>query len=164
MHPFEAPISCEMPVTRRPAPDSSPSLQAYPNLTAAAEILGVSASTLSRRDDLATERRGERDIVISPAEVLRLAAIYRKRSLNDVAQALLDRARDASPDDRRRIEDELETFFEERAITEPETEQFLSLARQLLPSSLVHEIERVLQESGAELPGIVQGWPPHPKA
>src|SRR5438874_12582321 len=93
LHSFEPTISFELPVTRHRAQDRSPSLQAYPNLTAAAEILGVSASTLSRRGDLATEHRGERDIVIAPADVLRLAVIYRKRSLNDVAQALLDHAR-----------------------------------------------------------------------
>lgn len=152
-----------MPVTRHRAQDRSPSLQAYPNLTAAAEILGVSASTLSRRGDVATEHRGERDIVIAPADVLRLAVIYRKRSLNDVAQALLDHARGAAPEDVGRVEDELETFFEERAVAETETEQFVLLARRLLPSSLVHQIETVLHERDDELPDVVQGWPPHPK-
>lgn len=48
-------------------------------------LLGVSASTLSRRGDLQCERMGERDKRVSAGKVMRLAVVYRKRSLGEVA-------------------------------------------------------------------------------
>jgi hypothetical protein len=140
------------------------SLQVYPNLSAAARILEVSASTLSRRDDIAVERRGDRDVAIPVAEVLRLAAIYRRRSLNDVAQALLDRARAAAPTDASRVEEEIEEFFEQQRVTDDQKEQFIVLARRLLPASVSAEIVRILEEQASELPDLIRGWPPLPES
>lgn len=68
------------------------SLRPYPTMSQAARLLGVAASTLSRRADLAVEARGDRDLVLLPAEVLRLARVYRKRSINEVAADLIDLA------------------------------------------------------------------------
>jgi len=141
---------------------STESLQAHPNIRAAAEILGVSASTLSRRDDLASERRGERDVVLAPAEVLRLAAIYRNRSLNDVAQDLLEHAGSAGADEQRRVEAELEDFFDANVASTDQYEQLLTLARHLLPADLCEQIEAVLEERGGELPDAIQGYQPLP--
>jgi hypothetical protein len=52
-------------------------LVAYPTLTEAAGLLGVSASTLSRRSDLEFERMGERDKRLPAGEVMRLAGVER---------------------------------------------------------------------------------------
>jgi hypothetical protein len=144
-------------------PNSTESLQAYPNIKAAARILGVSASTLSRRQDLASEHRGERDVVLRPAEVLRLATIYRKRSLNDVAQDLLEQARVAGPEEGRRAEEEIEAFFEARVASADQHEQLLMLARCLLPADLCAQIETVLEGHGDELPEGIQGYPSLPE-
>ncbi len=146
-----------------PTADRAASLRAHPNVSTAARMLGVSPSTLSRREDLATESRGDRDLVIEPAEVLRLASIYRKRSLNDVAQDLVDLARKASPGETGRVEDQIESFFEGQIPSREEREQFLATARQLLPAGLLAEVERCLADPGEELPASLTGYPPRPE-
>jgi hypothetical protein len=139
------------------------SLQAYPNISAAAGMLGVSAATLSRRKDLRKLPRGERDLVIAPADVLRMAAIYRKRSLNEVAQQLLDHAERSAPN-ANMIEAEIEQFFEDRAPTGEEKERFRSLARELLPADLASAVEAALAQEGDVLPEAVKGWQPRPQS
>lgn len=142
-----------------PHQDSTESLQAFPNIRKAAEILGVSASTLSRRHDLATERRGERDMALPPAEVLRLGAIYRKRSLNDVAQDLLELANAAGADEQRRVEEEIEAYFEANTVA-AQREELLRLARRLLPVELCEQVEASLAREARDLPDMIQGYPP----
>lgn len=140
-------------------PDSTASLQAYPNTTEAAKMLGVSPSTISRRQDLAGERRGERDFVLAPAEVLRLGAIYRKRSLNDVAQALLERAEPAAPSERAAIEKEVEQYFAEHTVAS-EREELLRLARRLLEPDAVAELEARVAAATDPLPQMIEGYVP----
>src|ERR1022692_335145 len=89
------------------------SLFAYPTLTEAALLLGVSASTLSRRDDLVCERMGDRDKRVPAGEVMRLAAVYRKRSLGEVAADLIGRVQERSPEHAEHVRDEVERFFEQ---------------------------------------------------
>jgi hypothetical protein len=145
---------------RRP---EHPSLRAYPNIRAAARMLSVAPSTLSRRVDLRSERRGERDRVLPPSEVLRLATIYRKRSLNDVAQDLIEHARMSSADEGSRIEEEVEAFFEEQVGSEEAREEVLERARQLLPSELYEKVQASLTEPGEPLPESFSGYLPLPK-
>jgi DNA-binding transcriptional regulator YdaS (Cro superfamily) len=140
------------------------SLQAYPNISAAAVMLGVSPATLSRRKDVHRLPRGERDVVIAPAEVLRLATIYRKRSLNDVAQQLLDHARQSASEDANTIERDIEQFFEDRGPTPEDKERFRSQARQLLPADLASAVEAALAQEGEVLPEAVKGWQPRPQS
>jgi hypothetical protein len=146
------------------ATDFTASLEAYPNIRAAAELIGVSPSTLSRREDLGAEHRGERDRVLRPAEVLRLAAIYRKRSLNDVAQELIDHARKASPDEAPRVEKEVEAFFEGRLMPDNSHSEFLALARRLLPAWLYRKVEETVTERDTDLTDALVGYPPAPKS
>lgn len=148
----------------RHALDFAASLQAYPNIRTAAEIIGVAPSTLSRRSDVSTEGRGERDRVLSPAEVLRVATIYRKRSLNEVAQALINHARDVSEDEASRIEEEVEQFFETRDLPEARKADLLDLARRLLPPALYERVEVALSETEPALPDVVMGYPPTPES
>jgi hypothetical protein len=140
-------------------PDSSTSLNVYPNITEAAKMLGVSASTLSRRDDLAGEARGERDVVLAPGEVLRLGAIYRKRSQNDVAQALLDLAERANPQERRIVEAELEAYFAGNTLAD-ERQELLRRARRLLDQEGVAELEAILARAADPLPDMIEGYVP----
>jgi hypothetical protein len=141
---------------------STDSLQAYPNISVAARILGVAASTLSRRSDIAVEARGERDRALPPGEVLRLGLVFRRRSLNDVAQDLLDYAREAAPGEVTRVEEEIERFFEGHAIQDEQLGEFLALAHRLLPPQLAQEVEAVVRGTGGELPDVVIGWHPVP--
>jgi hypothetical protein len=141
--------------------DVTESLQAHPNIRQAAEMLDVAASTLSRRADVARERRGDRDVVLAPGEVLRLGAIYRRRSLNDLAQDLIDHAEAVGADEKRRVEEEVEAFFEQDTVA-AEREELLRLARRRLPPELVDQIEASFAREAPPLPDMIQGYPPVP--
>jgi hypothetical protein len=136
------------------------SLNAYPNIRAAAGMLGVAASTLSRRTDVQSHARGERDRVLLAEEVLRLASIFRKRSINDVAQDLIDHAQRQAPDEAATVEEEIEQYFEDATIGEQGREQLLTLAHGLLSPALCERIEAELGASGVALPDVIQGYPP----
>lgn len=132
------------------------SLLAYPTLTEAAGLLGVSASTLSRRDDLVCERMGERDKRIPVGEVMRLAAVYRKRSLGEVAIDLIGRARERSPADAEHVRDEVERFFEQGGPAALSGREFLAEAKRALPTDLYEQVQRVYRASeGARPPALV---------
>ncbi|HEX5851658.1 MAG TPA: hypothetical protein VFY36_01070 [Solirubrobacteraceae bacterium] len=133
------------------------SLLAYPTLTEAARLLNVSASTLSRREDLAYERMGERDKRISAREVMRLAAVYRKRSLGEVAADLIGCARDNTPAYVEHVEEEIERFFE-GGISSPASSgsAFLIEAKRALPADLYEQVRRVYRAStGERAPALV---------
>lgn len=146
-----------------PTADRAASLRAYPNISTAARMLGVATSTLSRREDLASEARGERDQVLAPREVMRLAAVYRKHSLNDVAQDLIELARESSAEDVGRVEGEVEAFFERGAVPAERREEFLATARLLLPAKLYSEVESSLTEADERPPSVVAGHHPLPE-
>jgi hypothetical protein len=143
--------------------DRGASLRGYPNLSEAARILGISTATLSRRKDLKREQRGERDQVLGAGEVLRLATIYRKRSLNDVAQDLLDLAGRSGGEERRVVEEQIEQFFEDRGLGSEDLEVFIATARRVLPQELYSEVERTLRERGERPPALISGYPPLPE-
>ncbi len=147
----------------RTSPDDAISLRAYPNISSAAKIVGVAASTLSRRDDLVTESRGDRDQVLSPAEVLRLAAIYRERSLNDVAEDLIGHASGQAPEDVRSVEEAVEAFFEQRVLSAAKQAEFLGQAERLLPPRLYEEVAKVVEETAEDPPAELDGSPPMPE-
>lgn len=132
------------------------SLLAYPTLTETARLLGVSASTLSRRDDLVCEQMGERDKRIPAGEVMRLAAVYRKRSLGEVAADLIGRARERSPQHVEVVQEEVERFFEQGRRPVPSENEFLAEAERALPADLYEQVRRVYRASeGARSPALV---------
>jgi hypothetical protein len=128
------------------------SLLAYPTLTEAGRLLGVSASTLSRRDDLAYERMGERDKRVPASEVMRLATIYRKRALGEVAADLIARARERSPQHAEHVQEEIERFFEQREPSVLSDGAFLTEAERALPPELYEQVRRVYYASGGIRP------------
>jgi hypothetical protein len=125
------------------------SLLVYPTLSEAAGLLGVSASTLSRRDDLVCERMGERDKRVPAGEVMRLAAVYRKRTLGEVAADLIGRARKCSPEHAEHVQEEVERFFEQREHPALSEGAFLAEAERALPAELYEQVRRVYRMSGA---------------
>jgi hypothetical protein len=139
--------------------DTTESLEAYPNISAAAEMLGVSPSTISRRADLCAEARGERDRVLAPGEVLRLGEIFRKKSINDVAQALLDHAEQFGQEARARIEREIEAHFDEHTVA-ARIAELRTLARQMLPAELAEQVEASLDQPTGDMPTLVEGYVP----
>ena len=139
------------------------SLNAYPNIRAAAAMLGVAASTLSRRADVQAQARGDRDRVLLAGEVLRLASIFRRRSINDVAQDLLDYAGRHAPPEVSGVAEEIEQYFEDAALGEGAGEHLLTLAHQMLSPALCERIKTELDASGQMLPDVIQGYPPLPE-
>lgn len=142
------------------------SLLAYPTLTEAARLLGVSASTLSRREDLVHERMGERDKRISACEVMRLAAVYRKRSLGEVAADLISCARGNAPASVEHVQEEIERFFEEGTPSPASSEStFLAEAERALPADLYEQVRLVYRASnGDRLPALISADEQRPGA
>lgn len=136
------------------------SLQAHPNITTAAAMLGVSAATVSRRDDLASERRGERELALAPAEVMRLAAIYRKRSLNEVAQALVVYATENAPEQVEQVEDEIENFIAARREPTVDRQEFLASAKELLPPEVYELVHKTVTAGKGRRPRVITGYTP----
>ncbi len=122
-------------------------LTVYPTLTAAARLLDVSASTLSRRSDLECERMGERDKRVSAVEVMRLAAVYRKRALGEVAADLIAGAQERSPAYAELVQEEIERFFEDRSSSRTVPRGFLAEARRALPPDLYEQVRLVYEAS-----------------
>jgi hypothetical protein len=131
------------------------SLLAYPTLTEAARLLGVSASTLSRRDDLVVERMGERDKRVPAGEVMRLAVVYRKRSLGEVAADLIARAREHSPQHAEHVQEEIERFFEQKEPAVLSDDAFLAEAERALPAELYEQVRRVYRASEGVRPPVL---------
>jgi hypothetical protein len=143
--------------------DETRALNVFPNIRAAAGMLGVAASTLSRRADVHPQARGDRDRLLPATEVLRLASIFRRRSINDVAQDLLDYAGKHAPQDAGSVAEEIEQYFEDAALSESAREQLLTLAHRMLSPALCEQIEVELETSNSALPDVMQGYPPLPE-
>jgi hypothetical protein len=127
----------------------------YPTLSQAAKLLDVSPSTLSRRTDVAHETMGARDKRLPAAEVLRLAAIYRKRSINEVALDLIEYARERAPAYVPEIEQEVERFFELLAPPSVTERDFLADAKAALPEAVYREVERAYRATGSRPVSVV---------
>lgn len=139
--------------------DRDRSLAGYPSLSAAAAMIGVATSTLSRRADIDAHDRGARDRVLAPGEVLRLATIYRTRSLNEVAGGLIEYAEQHAPGESERIEAEVEAFFADRSYDgdSRRSDDLLDELRAHLPSELYAEVEERIRESAARKPSAIVG-------
>jgi hypothetical protein len=125
------------------APDAALPVEGYPSLRRAAELVGVSASTLSRRDDVLRVAAG-RETRVPAAEVMRLAGLYGRRRMSRVAAELVEYA--AATDTRARIahevDDALALHAQPPVVAPPRV--FLDEARRLLPAPLVAQIEATL--------------------
>lgn len=120
-------------------------LAAYPTLRQAARMIGVHASSLSRRD-LPVEHTG-REARLSPRLVLELSAHYRRRDEYEVGGALVDYALAHAPDRVGEVEAEIEHYFEETGERDApiDTDGFLEAARRHLPAALYAQVERAYQ-------------------
>ena len=113
-------------------------------------MLGVSPSTLSRRDDLDLRPAGRQEQRLAPSTVIRLAHEYRRWIVDAVAYDLIEfaRSRDASlvP----MIEEVIDNTY--RGITSPATfsaESFLAAAREMLPEDLYTQVCLAVETEGS---------------
>lgn len=138
---------------------SEPAQAGYVSLRAAAKLIGVSASTLSRRKDLLRVSAGQEERVPA-AEVIRLAATYQRTPLSSVAGALVAHAAAAGADVQHLVADEvdgaLEWFSEDRR--NDQHGAFIAEAHHRLPRELALQIERTLTWEGP-VTGFT-GWSP----
>jgi hypothetical protein len=86
--------------------------QAWPGLREAAKMLGVSASTLSRRRDLDRVLAGQWTR-LRPRQVMTLAKEYHKKAPNEVAVSLIDYAREHAAEHEAAVTAEVEVFLVE---------------------------------------------------
>ena len=116
---------------------------AYPNLTEAARIIGISPSTLSRDRDARPIEAGRRDKVFTASHVLDRASVYKRRSLNEVAQDLIDHAAKHSPASAAAVEEEVEAFFARRPLPEDDSARFLADLERVLPPELFKTMKAI---------------------
>lgn len=136
-----------------PRPDD---LRAYPTLTQAAHILDVRPSTLSRRRDLHFEPMG-REKRLTPATVMELAAYYRRRSQYEVAESLVQYARERAPEMLSRVEEEVDSAFSDNREGGISAQEFLEEARRSLPSAVYDEVCRLHRASSGRRARGVSG-------
>jgi hypothetical protein len=89
--------------------------QAWPGMREVARMLGVSASTLSRRKDLEWVGAGQW-MRLRPQKVMQLAQEYKKRVLNEVAADLIDYAHGHAPEHEREVTQEVDVFLVEAMV------------------------------------------------
>jgi hypothetical protein len=114
-------------------------------------MIGVSPSTLSRRESVqaAAEAEGDRYKRLHPYLVLQEAAHFKREPLSQVAARLVEYAEDHANEAIGAVEQEVEAFFETRGeARRMSAAEFLDIARHNFPAPLVRQIERVVSESG----------------
>jgi len=79
-----------------------------------------------------------------------LAAVYRKRSLGEVAADLIARAWEHSPQHAEQVQEEIERFFEQSEPPVLSDGAFLAEAERALPAELYEQVRRVYRASGME--------------
>jgi hypothetical protein len=105
-------------------------VEAYPSLRAAAKLIGVSPSTLSRRADVVRVSAANQER-ISAGEVVRLAAIYRRARVSRVAAALVERAASAGAEAQELVGAEVDRAMEQVPVlsASPDVAAFIIEAR-----------------------------------
>jgi hypothetical protein len=134
--------------------DRITALQGWPSLRRSAEILSVDVSSLSR-SHVPTEACG-REKRVAPADVIGLAGYYKRRSLSEVAAALIDHAlQNADADAVEAVELEVEAALRERRPpTDARHAGWLEEARRALPAHLFAEVEAAVSGDKPVHPGL----------
>jgi|SRR5674476_1692554 hypothetical protein len=142
--------------------DREPGLpvEAYPSLRAAAKLIGVSPSTLSRRPGVVRVSAANQER-IPAGEVVRLAAIYRRRRVSRVAAALVERAASAGPEAQELVGAEVDRAMEQVPVSSPGPDigAFITEARRRLPEELAAQVEATLRHN-VEPGHSTVGWTP----
>jgi hypothetical protein len=119
-------------------------------------MLRVSASALSRCDQIEAVQVGGRGKHYSPKAVLTAGAYYKKRSLNEIAAELIDYGRQHGDEDAvAQATTEIDDFFVNRSADPVDRDLFLRQARRSLPSALYREVERAFEPGVAAEPELV---------
>lgn len=145
-------VTTQHPTRLREATASIPdaAVAGYPSLRTAARLVGVSASTLSRRSEVAWVQAGQ-EKRIPAGEVVRLAALYRRRRLSRVAGELVERAAPQGPEVQEAVGEEVDVALERYSAPRipQDAEAFLAEAHRRLPKVLAAQVEETLRRAPA---------------
>jgi hypothetical protein len=135
-------------------------VEAYPSLRAAAKLIGVSPSTLSRRGDVVRVSAANQER-IPAGEVVRLAAVYRRARVSRVAAALVERAASAGAEAQELVGAEVDRALEQVPVfsASPDVGAFIMEARRRLPKGLAAQVEATLKRD-VEMGHSTVGWAP----
>lgn len=130
-------------------------VRAWPNQRAAAEMLGISESALSRNTDFEFEPVGGQARHYRPRIVLEAGASYKRRSLNAIAAGLLAHASEHGRSEHfEPVKAEIDGFFAHRSTVPIDRERFLRDASRALPRRLFHEVQRAFDQGVIEEPEL----------
>jgi hypothetical protein len=128
----------------------------YPSQREAASMLHISASVLSRFDQVESVQVGGRGKHYSPAAVLAAGTFFKKRSLNEIAAELMDYARQHGSEEAIALaKSEIDGFFVNRTADPVDRDLFLKQARRSLPGPLYREVKRAVEHGVAAEPELV---------
>jgi hypothetical protein len=160
-HPGIARTRVDIPRTRAAGSGGTPPSWLWPSLRSAATIVGVNASTLSRRDVPTTQAGSEQRV--APVTVMELGDHYRRRPIGEVAAELVDVARAGArtPDEVEQVEHQVADYLdrtraEARANVRAETagDAWLAEAKLRLSPELFDQVRAVV---GGTVVGSVRG-------
>jgi hypothetical protein len=135
-------------------------VEAYPSMRCAARMVGITTGALSRRRDVERLCAGN-EKRIPAAEVVRLAATYRRRPPSRVAAELVEHAIGVDPALEDIVGREVDTALERFGSAERSTDvaAFVSQADRLLPPPLAVQVRAIL-ENDAPVGTSGAGWSP----
>ena len=120
---------------------------AFPNLTQAAAILGISTATLSRRGK-GSVRMGGKELRLSPGEVMEEAIFHKRRPLTAVAGELVRFAHTRAPQDVEAVQASVASYLAARPRAQLlDRDTFLAEARRALPRRLFAQVQKFYAES-----------------
>lgn len=122
-------------------------IQSLPTLSQAAVFIGLDTGGMTRAVrglGIEPQRWGRRDKHLTIAEVLEIARVAQRASLEEVAGNILEWAEQNRPDALERITAEIDEFFAELPQpTATPPEEFLAELRAALPERWAHKAEEI---------------------
>lgn len=125
---------------------------AYPTQSAAATMLLVAESTLSRairRHGIVVQRAGDRDRHVRARDVLRLNDVFRRKIAEELAGELVAYATAREPSLADAVMAEVSAGLELLTDPQPVGDAFLDELRRVLPARWYRETERIYRETTA---------------
>jgi hypothetical protein len=153
-----------------PKPAGTLPATVYPTLSEAAEMIGVTASTLSRKPGLGFITAGDRDHRIPGAEVIRWAEHFKRRAVDEVAFDVVAYARRRAPKYVKAVTSEVDSAVAGLYAAAPatKTSAFIADAKRFLPKQLYDAVARAVladsTESDSALPVASMRPIKHPAA
>jgi hypothetical protein len=130
-------------------------VRSLPTLSQAAQFVGLDTGGMSRivrSLGIEPQRWGRRDKHLSAAQVLQIARVAQRASLEEVAGSILEWAEQNHPDAAQRTTTEIDAFFTELpAPTATPADEFIAELRAALPPGWAEKAEAIWRAHAAAL-------------